>query len=228
VAALPSPRKGILTAETQKKLVNIAKQFFTWAKMEYSNQFRLIKPAWIDQLHPVRKIVQPVEHGQIDPKLLENDSDECIDPDLRFVSLDEVIALTKISCRDGDLAQWRDCAMAALLYLSGARAHAAVTLPIGAVHVDEMKIRQWPELGVHTKNNKRATTYLHPIPELVEVSQSWDDYVRKNLPLSSPWYAPIDSKWGEQKLIGSADWRKPREWVKQTPPHPICAGRAAI
>jgi integrase len=61
-------------------------------------------------------------------------------------------------------------------------------------------VRQWPELGVKTKNGKKAITSLLPVPELLEVAQSWDQFVRTNLPENAPWYAPIRSQWGEQTL----------------------------
>jgi hypothetical protein len=61
--------------------------------------------------------------------------------------------------------------MACMLFLSGARASAAATLPIKAVHLndDHPCIEQKPELGVRTKNGKAATTYLHKIPGGISV-----------------------------------------------------------
>jgi hypothetical protein len=66
-----------------------------------------------------------------------------------------------------------------MLFLSGARASAFTTLPISAVDLPGRTLHQWPELGVATKNGKRATTYLLPIPELLAVAQTWDDKVRR-------------------------------------------------
>ncbi len=122
------------------------------------------------------------------------------DTNLEFVTLEEVITLANLPKGEDDLANWRDCAMAAFLYLTAARATAAVTIPIGAVHFDKGKIRQWPNLGVKTKNGKIATTFMHNIPELIEVAQSWDIFARTKLPLTSPWYAPIENHWGDQQL----------------------------
>jgi integrase len=84
------------------------------------------------------------------------------------------------------------------------RASAFVTLPIEAVDIERRAIRQWPELGVLTKNGKRATTYLLPVPELLSVVEAWDKYVRAQLPLSGRWYAPIQSRRGEHKLSSDA------------------------
>jgi integrase len=89
-----------------------------------------------------------------------------------------------------------------MLFLSGARAHAFTTLPIQAVHLDEEfpYISQWPELGVCTKNGKRANTFLLNIPELLTVVRDWDQFVRSNCQPDYPWYAPIDQQWGRQGL----------------------------
>ena len=87
-----------------------------------------------------------------------------------------------------------------MLFLSGMRASAFASLPIEAVDLSAYSIRQWPEIGVRTKNSKRATTYLLPIPELLEVVKNWDQLIRGVLPLSSSWYTPIESNWGDQSL----------------------------
>ena len=59
---------------------------------------------------------------------------------------------------------------------------------------------EWPELGVHTKFGKKATTFILPIPHLIDVVSAWDELVRANLPPDYPWYAPIEQRWGEQKF----------------------------
>jgi len=87
-----------------------------------------------------------------------------------------------------------------MLFLSGARASAVATLPISAVDIPGKSLRQWPELGVATKNGKRATTFLLPIPELLSIAKTWDDVVRSKLPSTAPWYAPISVHWGGQSL----------------------------
>ncbi len=123
-----------------------------------------------------------------------------INDEHEYVSLEEVKQLVAIPHDEDDLALLRDKAAAAMLFLSGARASAFTTLPISAVDLPARTLRQWPELGVATKNGKRATTYLLPIPELLSVAQIWDDVVRSNLPSTAPWYAPISSRWGSQSL----------------------------
>ncbi len=38
------------------------------------------------------------------------------------------------------------------------------------------------------------------IPELLQVATPWDAFIRAQLPATAPWYTPIVSRWGEQKL----------------------------
>ena len=117
-----------------------------------------------------------------------------------YVTLDGVLSMVAVPNEDGDLALLRDKAAAALLFLSGARASAFTTLPISAVDLPERTLKQWPELGVATKNSKRATTFLLPIPELLTVAETWDNIVRNKLPADHPWYAPVNIHWGNQEL----------------------------
>jgi integrase len=88
-----------------------------------------------------------------------------------------------------------------MLFLSGARSSAFTSLPIQAVDIKKRCLNQWPELGVKTKNRKRATTFLLPIPRLLEVVVARDDVVRTELPPTTPWYATIYNRWGEQRLM---------------------------
>lgn len=199
VAGVASPMGESLTPESQKKIFNMARQFFEWAKMEYPLEFKPVDNLWVNKLRLPKHSSDARSRGDLNLKLLLDDADS-LDTDLDFVRLEEVSVLANLPKSEGDLAHWRDRAMAAFLYLSAARAQAAVTIPIGAVHFEKMKIRQWPSLGVETKKSKSATTYLHNIPELVEVAQSWDAYVRTRLPLTAAWYAPVESQWGEQWL----------------------------
>ena len=117
-----------------------------------------------------------------------------------YVSLEQVIQLATFPIEESDLALKRDQAAAAMLFLSGMRGGAFTTLPISAIDIPNQTVNQWPEMGVKTKNGKRATTYLLPIPELLAVVEEWDYIVRPVLSSTAPWYAPIDSQWGEQSL----------------------------
>lgn len=175
-----------IAGETRKKIMEIARKFFEWCKMEQAHIFRNLPSTWITKLKFQKK-------GTAQSK-----------DDAEFVSLEEAITLATLPGDSTDLAHWRDRAMAARLFLTGERASAAVTSPISAINFDERSLKQWPELGVKTKNRKKATTYLLDIPELLEVARSWDEFVRANLLPTAPWYAPINSQWGEQTLSSAA------------------------
>ncbi len=74
------------------------------------------------------------------------------------------------------------------------------SLPIQAVDVKSRTIKQWPDLGVRTKNLKSATTYLLHIPELLKVVEEWDTFIRQQMPPTAMWYTPVVGHWGEQTL----------------------------
>jgi integrase len=169
-----------LAATSQKKIIEAARRFFGWAKQNHPKEFAAMTTAWLESLRPPRNKDAQGEH--------------------EYVTLTEVLTLVAVPHVDGDLALLREKAAAALLFLSGARASAFTTLPISAVDLPGRTLRQWPELGVATKNSKRATTFLLPIPELLSVVETWDNMVLNNLPATHPWYAPVKIHWGNQEL----------------------------
>ncbi|HEX9090995.1 MAG TPA: site-specific integrase [Anaerolineales bacterium] len=169
-----------LASVTQKKITEAGKRFFIWVKQNHPKDFSSMSSAWLESLRPPRVRDVSDEH--------------------EYVSLEEVLRLIAVPHEEDDLALLRDKAATAMLFLSGARASAFTTLPISAVDLLGRTLHQWPELGVATKNGKRATTFLLPIPELLAAAQTWDDKVRLNLPSTAPWYAPICTHWGSQSL----------------------------
>jgi integrase len=182
VSALPGRRgEASLAAITQKKITAAARRFFHWAETMGYKGYAQIPAAWIDTLRPARSNCQSDEHV--------------------YVSLEEAIQLATFPVDPDDLVTRRDQAAAAMLYLSGARAGACASLPIEAVDIEARRLHQWPELGVRTKNGKKATTFLLPIPRLLEVVEAWDTTVRHELPPSAPWFAPIQNNWGDKRLV---------------------------
>jgi len=139
--------------------------------------------AWVDALRPPRNVQPATDHV--------------------FVTLDEAKQLSALEIPEDNLVLRRDQAGAAMLFVSGMRAGALGSLPIEAVDLANRTVKQWPALGVATKNDKSATTFLLDIPELLVVIEKWDSYIRERLPLQAAWYTPIVSRWGEQQL--SAD-----------------------
>jgi site-specific recombinase XerD len=172
-----------LALTSKKKIIETVRSLFKWAKLYHSKQFAQLPAYWIEDL-----TAPNVSH--------EEDVKD-------YVSLDEIMEIASLKIDRDNIALWRDQAMSCLLFLSGARAGAATTLPVKAVHLDSElpKIEQKPVLGVHTKNRKSATTFLHNIPELLHVIREWDRFVRSKCPDEHTWYAPIHQQWGEQQLF---------------------------
>jgi integrase len=169
-----------LASATVKKIVQVTQRFFRWAKLSFTHKFQAVSTTWIESLRPPRLNSAVKEHV--------------------FVTLDDIETIAHFFIPEPNVALRRDQACAAMLYLSGIRVGAMSTLSIEAVDLAEQSIRQWPSLGVHTKNGKAATTYLLPIPELLKVVQRWDAYVRGTLPPTAMWCPPVGHTWGDQSL----------------------------
>lgn len=117
---------------------------------------------------------------------------EAAAPERELVTLAEAVALA--SAPAATLTEERDRAAACMLFLSGARAAAFCTLPLLAVNLDLYELRQWPALGVKTKNGKAGTTYLlqtEEVAPLLAVVRAWDAKARAGLPPTAPWYALV-------------------------------------
>ena len=181
--AIPEERDReakILSSTTSKKIIRVVKLFLEWLRIYHPDALGEISREWINSLRSIP--VPPKNHQRV------------------YISLEEAITLATCLPSENDLALHRDKAAAALLFLSGMRVGAFATLPIEAVDLSNQKIRQWTELGVHTKGQKSATTILLNIPELLAVAKSWDTIIREQLPPTAMWYTPIISCWGEQNL----------------------------
>lgn len=179
----PSPRgNGNLAAETQKKIIGLARQFFEWAREDDPKKFRHISPLWAKTLRPQRSTApaQAQEH--------------------EHVQIEYAVQLATYPIDRSNLALWAAQAAAAMLFLSGMRSGAFTTMPIMAVDLKNRSIEQNPSLGMRTKNSKSAITYLYPIPELLKVVNEWDEFVRSILPLDAPWYAPVNNHWSAMSL----------------------------
>jgi integrase len=177
-------RSKVLAPLTMKKIFQTAKRFFTWARTTYPRDFRTVPASWIQALRLPRAPQTVTEHD--------------------FVKLEEVRELANLKVDASDLATQRDQATATMLFLSGIRASAFGSLTLACVDLVSRTIKQWPSLGVKTKNKKSATTYLLDIPDLSLVVAKWDARIRSLLPLTAPWYTPVTSQWGEQKLSADA------------------------
>jgi len=151
-----------------KKTISSARRFLEWLSIHESG-YRLITQAWLATLKAPRMPEKPREH--------------------EIVTMDEIHAIA--AAPDVETWEKRIKAAAVFWYLSGIRIKAFVTLPLLAVDIKQRSIKQFPSLGVHTKNQKHAVTFLLLIPELLEVVHEWDAYVRSICPEESFWFAPI-------------------------------------
>jgi integrase len=169
-----------LTFTTQKKILQITKQFLHWVKMSHPQQFRKLPLLWVNSLQAPTGISEPKDH--------------------QFISLQEVSKLATSKLPQDLIVYQRDQAAAAMLFLSGMRAGSFVSLPIKAVDINQRQIKQWPSLGVRTKFKKHATTFLLDIPALIDVVEKWDIFIRKQLPDNAMWYPIIISEWKSEEL----------------------------
>jgi integrase len=140
---------------------------------------------WCAKHHPgYRHVIGAVRLDTIKPARMKPEAKEH-----KAVTLEEVRAIAKAPVYT--MRDRRIRAAAVFWFLSGIRIGAFVTLPLVAVDMGSRSVKQWPELGVQTKFNKRAVTYLLDIPELLEVVQEWDQFVRLSLHESGYWFAHL-------------------------------------
>ncbi len=158
-----------LSESSRAKACGAAKRLLTWLRMDKKRGYAKITEAWLETLRPLKAPPDPKEH---DGYTLE---------EIRQLTSQPAVTFTDI----------RDQAAVALMFISGLRVRALVTLTLDCVDLDKREIKQWPKLGVKTKGGKHATTYLLDIPDLVQVAARWDHIVRTQLPPSALWYAPL-------------------------------------
>ena len=147
-----------------------ARLFFRWLRSAHANRAQTITDAWIDSLKPVKSTRPAAEH--------------------QAVTLDMVRAILALPRAADDLLLWRDQAACAMLFLSGMRVGAFVTLPISCVDLSTRTIIQDPERGVRTKNRKASVSHLLEIPDLLAVVTAWDAHIRRAAPTGT-WYVIV-------------------------------------
>jgi len=161
-------RSRPLAPSTIKGICETAQGFFHWAKAEHSRRYRSITMNWIESL----KFKVPA--GFEEPAAY---------------TISQIRKIISLPVRT--LTEQRGQAAIAFLFISGARVGACVTFPIKAINLKKYLVRQWPSLGVKTKNRKIATTFLLNIPDLVDVVARWDKLVRTQLAPDALWYATL-------------------------------------
>ncbi len=157
-----------------KKILATSRRFFTWL-YEFKPGHSSIKPSWVETLSYKTNNSKPKKRDAI--------------------TLEEILEISRAPVQN--ISERRIRAAAVFLFLSGMRISAFVSLPLKAVDIENVTINQFPELGVRTKNNKHASTFLLPIPELIEVVKAWDNEIRPALSPDAYWFAMFSPKTGE-------------------------------
>jgi len=100
----------------------------------------------------------------------------------------------------------RDRALICLIFLTGIRISALMTLPLGSFDKDSLAIDQSYDLGVQTKLSKRITTRIVPFPykEPLKYFLEWVDYLEnvKKFQPQSPIFPATKKENGKGKKLG--------------------------
>lgn len=158
----------------RRKLLENARLFFTWARDEWPDRYDL-KRDFIDGLRT------RTQQGAVAERQL--------------YTLDQVRAITALTPRS--LVEERDIAAIAFMFLSGMRGGAFVSMPLLAVDWERspVLVRQWPDLGVRTKNGKAANTYLLAHSELADlraIAEAWHKKAVAAVGERAMWYTLIE------------------------------------
>lgn len=157
-----------------KKVLATARRFFSWL-VDNQGGYKSIKIGWLSTLRVKRLSEIPKQRDA--------------------VSIEEILAISKASVRN--IEEERIKAGVVFLFLSGQRIGAFVTTPLCAVDIGNRQIKQYPNLGVRTKNGKYAITHLLNIPELLIIVEVWDKKIREILPPNGLWFAPLSPETGK-------------------------------
>ncbi len=166
-----------------EKTLQIARQFFTFARSEFSSRYKNISTSWI-------KTVIPSKRNSAQSRLKDH----------KHYTLEAVMKIASVPAETLELK--RDIAAVAFLFLSGMRISAFTSLPIECVNIEENEVLQLPEKGVRTKNRKAAITHLLQIPELQAIVHEWDAIVRAQLSPLDLWYPVLER--GRDALVKGA------------------------
>ncbi len=161
--------KSFSSSGSEKDL-QIARQFFLFARSEWPSRYKNIAVSWV-------RTLQPSKRNSAQSRLRDHS----------HYSLESVLKIAALPFET--LQDRRDIAAVCFLFLSGMRIAAFTSITIEGVDIAENDIYQLPEKGVMTKNRKAAVTHLLQIPELMKVVTAWDELVRAKLKPSDLWYS---------------------------------------
>ncbi len=174
-----------LTSAYARRVSAATRAFLTWLRMSEGGPYRDLSESWLETLTAQRQRQGAIREHE-------------------FYTVEEVRQLLSVPA--DSLLTRRDQAAVAFLFISGARIGAFVTMTTRCVDVEHRRVRQWPDLGVVTKNRKAATTYFLDVPDLLEVVGQWDALVRSRSSENDLWY-PILSRWRQDCRRETGDSR---------------------
>lgn len=168
-------KSGPLSPETKRRALEEMVRFFHFMRKTNPKRYppHVVNDEWLASLKVLTTEDQVIDH--------------------KFYTFTEVERLTATPDHTETLTQFRLRAAIALLFLSGMRVGALVTLPLKAINLSAAHpvVWQWGLYGVQTKNGKPINTYLLQIPNLLHIVTQWDDLVRSQLQPNALWFADL-------------------------------------
>jgi integrase len=161
-------KEEMLSPVYVEKVIRSAYRFLKWLNT-HRRGYSEVNQAFLDTLKPPRMTIEYREH--------------------EAVTIEEIRDIAKAPAVT--VGERRIRAAAVFWFLSGIRIGAFVSLPLSAIDLDNLAVKQWPKLGVRTKFKKHATTYLLLIPDLLDVVREWDIEVRAVCNKDGLWFAQI-------------------------------------
>jgi len=171
-----------LSSSYMKKVIRAAYRFFNWLST-HKKGYKQIGFEYLDTLRTPKQ----------ETKLKVRE----------FVSFEEIMNIAQTPVRSTKDKRIR--AAAVFLWLSGMRVSAFASLPLEAVDLQKLEIKQYPSLGVRTKNNKYGDTTLLKITDLLSIVRAWDEEIRSILPKNGLWFAPLFPCTGEIDLVSKVE-----------------------
>lgn len=163
--------EGQLTESGASDICLLFREFLHWQLVENKIRYSGIKKSQIEEI----KVITHEDSTQI--------------PNYYSYEEMEQIAQTNVNT----LGLKRVKAGACLLFLSGMRISAMLSLPRECLDIQKKAVYQYPDMGVVTKFSKKAVTTLLNIPFLNDVIADWNDLLSDNkIPSSALWYSRIN------------------------------------
>lgn len=183
-----------ISDNTLRTILLHVRDFFSWLCMRPG--YRRIIPSDIDYLKVSKKESRIAAQG----------------PLKEFPDIQYVLKLTSSIVIENEI-DLRDRAMISFLFLTGMRDQALITLPLGCVDEDRLRVYQLPSRGVMTKFSKNIVSKIFPFDEkLVQYICEWIEKLRtKGFEDSGPFFPKSLKSKGKDSLA----YVKPSEVVPE-------------